>query len=119
MIKIKNKIVYSVLAVALVFLMMVVINIYNERKVVRNYKTISLQKFKEDKFKYNTKNLNKIIKVHISGAVKNPGFYKVEAGIKLNRIINNVIILRKDADLSQINTNRRIYDKDKIIIPHK
>ncbi len=121
MIKIKHKIVYSVLIIAVVFLSMTVFNIYQERKIAQNYKTVNLKEFKYDNFtgdKNSTSKENRV-KIHISGAVKNPGFYIIEPGIKLKTIINKIIILRDDAALSKLNLEQKIYNKDQIIIPHQ
>jgi len=120
-IKIKHKIVYSVLIIAVVFLSMTVFNIYQERKIAQNYKTVNLKEFKYDNFtgdKNSTSKENRV-KIHISGAVKNPGFYIIEPGIKLKTIINKIIILRDDAALSKLNLEQKIYNKDQIIIPHQ
>ncbi|HMA60272.1 MAG TPA: hypothetical protein VKN64_08275 [Halanaerobiales bacterium] len=120
MIKIKTKIVYSVLTLAVVFLLMTVFEVYEARKIRQNYKAVTLEKFKKEKFRHYSQNSEEEerVKIHISGAVKNPGFYEVEPGIKLKRIINSIIILREDADLAKINLNKKIYKKDQIIIPH-
>lgn len=118
--KINKKIVYSVLTVAIVFLMMTAYNIYQERTLVHDYKTVTLKKFKYDEYHSDSmfKKKKERVKIHISGAVKNPGFYEVSPGIKLKKIINEVVNLRNDADLAQFNLNRKVYNKDQIIIPH-
>jgi len=100
---------------------MTVFNIYQERKIAQNYKTVNLKEFKYDNFtgdKNSTSKENRV-KIHISGAVKNPGFYIIEPGIKLKTIINKIIILRDDAALSKLNLEQKIYNKDQIIIPHQ
>jgi competence protein ComEA len=118
-VKINKRIVYSVLTVAIVFLIMTVYNIYQERTLVHDYKTVTLKKFKYDEH-YDSifKKKKERIKIHISGAVKNPGFYEVSPGIKLKTIINKVINLRDDANLDPLNLNKKVYNKDQIIIPH-
>jgi len=119
-VKINKKIVYSVLTVAIVFLIMTAYNIYQERKLIQNYKTVTLKKFKYDEYHSDSmfKKKKERIKIHISGAVKNPGFYEVSPGIKLKTIINKVVNLRDDADLNQLDLNKKVYNKDQIIIPH-
>ncbi len=119
-VKINKKIVYSVLTVAIVFLIMTAYNIYQERKLIQNYKTVTLKKFKYDEYHSDSmfKKKKERIKIHISGAVKNPGFYEVSPGIKLKTIINEVVNLRDDADLNQLDLNKKVYNKDQIIIPH-
>jgi len=118
-IKIKHKLVYSVLIVAVVFLSMTVFNIYQESKITQNYKAVKLEEFKYDNFNDNKNSQFKEerVKIHISGALKNPGFYVVEPGIKLKKIIDKIIILRDDADLTKLNLAQKIYNKDQIIIP--
>lgn len=118
-VKINKRIVYSVLTVAIVFLIMTVYNIYQERTLVHDYKTVTLKKFKYDEHHDSIfKKKKERIKIHISGAVKNPGFYEVSPGIKLKTIINKVINLRDDANLDPLNLNKKVYNKDQIIIPH-
>ena len=118
--KINKKIVYSVLTVAVVFLIMAAYNIYQERTLVQDYKTVTLKKFKYDEYHRDSmfKKKKERVKIHISGAIKNPGFYEVSPGIKLKTIINEVVNLRDDADLDQINLNKKVYNNDQIIIPH-
>lgn len=97
-----------------------VYKIYEERKITQNYKMVTLEKFKHERFQHYSQNKKKErVKIHISGAVKNPGFYEVEPGIKLKQIINETLILRDDADLSKIDLDKKIHNKDQIIIPHK
>lgn len=114
--------IYSLFTVVIIFLGMVFFDIYNERMIANNYSTISLKKFKEKEFSYsNGKSTNhtKIAKIHISGAVKNPGFYEIKSGISLKQIVEEIVILRSDANISNLNLNKKIYHEDKLIIPHK
>lgn len=121
MVIIKAKIINSILVVAIIFLCMTLFNLYNERKITKNYKHITLEKFKEQRFRVvdSNKETNSEMKIHISGAVRNPGYYSIIPGTKIKRIIEEVVILRKDAEISSLNLNKKLYKNDKIIIPRK
>ena len=121
MIIIKTKIINSILIVAIIFLSMTLLNVFNERKITKNYKNVTLKKFKETRFKVvdSNKEIKSEIKIHISGAVRNPGFYHIIPGTKLKRIIEEFIILREDAKITSLNLNKKLYKNDKIIVPRK
>ncbi|MCF8000332.1 MAG: hypothetical protein K9K76_00535 [Halanaerobiales bacterium] len=121
MILIKEKIINSILIVAIIFLSMTLFNIFKEREITNNYKNVTLQKFKKRRFKVvdSNKEINSEIKIHISGAVRNPGFYHIIPGTKLKRIIEELVILREDAEITNLNLNKKLYKNDKIIVPRK
>ncbi|MFO7815896.1 MAG: hypothetical protein R6V14_09280 [Halanaerobiales bacterium] len=100
---------------------MALFSFFNERKIINEYQNITLERFKDKRFKVvdGKKEIEAEIKIHIGGAVRNPGFYKIIPGIKLKRIIKEVVILRDDADISSLNLDKKIYNDDKIIVPHK
>jgi len=118
---IKSKIINSILVVAIIFLCMTLFNIFNNRKITKNYKDVTLESFKKQRFRVvdSNKNIKSEIKIHIGGAVRNPGFYRIIPGTKLKRIIEELIILREDAKILNLNLDKKIYKNDKIIIPRK
>lgn len=62
-------------------------------------------------------NENKIIMVHISGQVYNPGIVELEIG---DRVIDAVKLaggLKKDADIDKINLAKKLEDEEKVHIP--
>lgn len=95
--------------------------VYNERKIVNNYKNVTLEKFKDKRFSIidSNKKIKSEIKIHISGAVRNPGFYRIIPGARIKRIINEVVILREDAEITNLNLDKKLYKNDKLKIPHK
>ena len=97
---------------------MTIFQYYNQNKINSKYKNISLNKFKENKFNnyYKAKN-NNLIQIYIGGAVKNPGNFNVEKNLTIQEILNRYIILKQSADLTNINLNKKLNPKDKLIIP--
>jgi hypothetical protein len=100
---------------------MTLFNIFNNKKITENYEDVTLESFKKQRFRVvdSNNNIKSEIKIHISGAVRNPGFYRIIPGTKLKRIIEEVIILRENAKISSLNLNKKLYKNDKIIIPRK
>lgn len=59
------------------------------------------------------------IYVHITGAVKKPGLYKVKGPIRLVEVIDQAGGLTKDADSDQLNLAAQIEDQARIHVPSK
>ncbi len=57
------------------------------------------------------------IAIHISGEVQSPGLYIIKSYMRLGELIEKAGGLTPQADISDINFARRIYDGEKIIIP--
>ena len=57
------------------------------------------------------------LKVHISGAVRNPGVYQVEEGDRLVDVVEAAGGATEDADLSAVNLAERVADEDHWHIP--
>lgn len=55
--------------------------------------------------------------VHLSGAVKNAGVYKLQANSRLVDLLKVAGGLKEEADLKKINLAEEIFDGQKIIIP--
>ena len=100
---INSKIISSILILAIILLLMVLFNYYNQKNISENYKNISLSKFKENEFNnyYDAKD-NNMIEIYIGGAVKNPGTYEIKKSISIDEIIQKYVILENTADLSKI-----------------
>jgi len=119
---IKNKIIYSILTVVLLFALMTFVEMYREKKLVSNYEDLTLKQYKKENFKLSSDGKKRTIyriEIQVGGAVKNPGFHEIISGIKVKRLIDEYIILKNDADLSKVDLEQKLYDNDKIIIPPK
>jgi len=57
------------------------------------------------------------IVVHLAGAVKNAGVYKLNKSDRLVNLIKSAGGLKENADLKQINLAEKLYDGQKITIP--
>ena len=55
--------------------------------------------------------------MHVAGAVKRPGVYKVRAPGRLINAVNRAGGLTADADLTQVNLAARLTDGRQIIVP--
>lgn len=55
--------------------------------------------------------------IHISGAVKNPGLYKMTPGSRIADAINKAGGSLPDANLDAINLAKKLNDEDKIYLP--
>ena len=60
----------------------------------------------------------KYITVEINGAISNPGFYSVKKGSKINDLLA-LVNVEENADLSTINKQLELSDKDTLYIPIK
>ncbi|NWJ46617.1 MAG: ComEA family DNA-binding protein [Chloroflexi bacterium] len=61
--------------------------------------------------------LDSVIKVHIAGAVRNPGVYRLKEGDRVEDAINAAGGITDEADLLKIDLARRIVDEMQIIVP--
>lgn len=59
-----------------------------------------------------------LITVHIAGAVKKPGVYKVPAGLRTLDILKYANGLLSDANIDKINLAKTIKDGNQVFIPH-
>jgi len=101
---------------------MTVLEIYREKKLVSNYKDLTLKQYKKENFKLSPDDkirTNYRIEIQVGGAVKNPGFHEIISGIKVKRLLDEYIILKDNADLSKVDLEQKLYNNDKIIIPPK
>ncbi len=68
-----------------------------------------------------TRNIQKVIFVDISGAVKKPNVYKMSQGDRLKQLIDQAGGITDDADLFYFNTHfnlaQQLYDEQKVYIP--
>lgn len=113
----KNKsktIIIVVLIVALVFIAYSQKNLKNES----DFKSLNDLSLKESSIasKSNNKKATKVI-VHLSGAVKNPGVYKLTESDRLIDLIKAAGGLTTKADLDQINLAEKLFDGQKLKIP--
>ena len=60
---------------------------------------------------------DKIIMVHISGQVYNPGIIELELGKRVTDAVELAGGLKKEADLDRINLAKKVVDEEKIYIP--
>lgn len=58
-----------------------------------------------------------IIGVHISGAVKTPGFIWIREGTRLGEALKYVGGALVDADLNAVNLSKKLVDEEKVYIP--
>lgn len=58
-----------------------------------------------------------MIIIHLAGAVKEPGVYKLREADRLVDLIKAAGGLKENADLKKINLAKKIYDGQKLIIP--
>lgn len=65
-----------------------------------------------------TQKENKEIYVHVSGAVKNPGLYKLSSESRVNDALEVATPLAK-ADINQLNLAQKLGDGQKVIVPAK
>ncbi|SHI70295.1 DUF655 domain-containing protein [Lutispora thermophila] len=70
----------------------------------------------EDEIK-RTQQESELIGVHISGAVKNPGFIWIKEGTRLGEALNYVGGALVDADLDAVNLSKKLSDEEKVYIP--
>jgi competence protein ComEA len=61
--------------------------------------------------------LDSVIKVHIAGAVRNPGVYRLKEGDRVEDAINAAGGITDETDLLKIDLARRIVDEMQIIVP--
>ncbi|MGM0548004.1 MAG: helix-hairpin-helix domain-containing protein [Bacillota bacterium] len=113
----KNKsktIIIVVVIMALVFIAYSQKNLKNES----DFKSLNDLSLKESSIasKSNNKKETKVI-VHLSGAVKNPGVYKLTENDRLIDLIKAAGGLTTKADLDQINLAEKLFDGQKLKIP--
>ncbi|ADO76792.1 helix-hairpin-helix domain-containing protein [Halanaerobium praevalens] len=113
----KNKsktIIIVVVIMALVFIAYSQKNLKNES----DFKSLNDLSLKESSIasKSNNKKATKVI-VHLSGAVKNPGVYKLTESDRLIDLIKAAGGLTTKADLDQINLAEKLFDGQKLKIP--
>ena len=60
----------------------------------------------------------KVIIVHITGAVVNPGVYTLEEGSRVFHVVEKAGGHLEDADLERINLAQPLYDGQPVFIPH-
>ncbi len=77
----------------------------------RSVKIISSKKTSVDE--------NRIIKVHVAGAVLKPGLYEVREGMRVADAIKAAGGESTDADVEQLNLAERLRDGQKIMVPQK
>ncbi|MBQ8391835.1 MAG: helix-hairpin-helix domain-containing protein [Clostridia bacterium] len=68
---------------------------------------------------YTKREQEKIIGIHIKGAVNNPGYYEVRNGSRLHDVIKKAGGKTSDADLNSVNLAEKVIDGEEIIIPKK
>ena len=68
---------------------------------------------------YTKRHQEKIIGIHIKGEVKNPGYFEVKNGSRLNDVIKKAGGETDDADLDRVNLAQKVLDGEEIIIPKK
>lgn len=85
-------------------------------KTFNNQSTVSLKTSETGNASETTKSE---IQVHVGGAVKNPGVYKLSLGQRIIDLINLAGGLNTDADSDQVNLAKTVEDGEQIIIPSK
>ncbi|MBN2407508.1 MAG: SLBB domain-containing protein [Elusimicrobia bacterium] len=60
-----------------------------------------------------------MVYVHVDGAVKKPGLYRVKKGSRIGQAVETAGGLTQDADLAGINLADRVRDGQKITVPLK
>ena len=76
----------------------------------KRVKPIIINQIESKKIEYNNG-----IKVHIVGAIENPGIYTVKVGTKLYELLN-VVQLQSSASISHLNLARTLRDGQRIVI---
>ncbi len=60
-----------------------------------------------------------IFVIHVDGAVRNPGVYRVKEGTRVFEALQEAGGTTQEADLQTLNLAQPVYDGQKIVVPHK
>ena len=102
--------------IGVIILLVVLYFIYNKNQTIEQYDENILVKT-ENTVEENSSEEEKIIIVHITGAVKTPGIVKLKEGSRIEDAINMAGGLTEDADISNVNLAYVLDDGVKIKIP--
>lgn len=67
----------------------------------------------------NGETMQRNIKVHVEGQVNQPGVYELQGDVRVIDAVEAAGGLSDEADPSQINLAKRVYDEDSIYVPKK
>lgn len=91
--------------------------------LILSFMGLIIKRINYDRMLENSKNIDEInsdeIVVYITGAVKNPGVYRLKNNSRLNELLNICGGINDNADISKINLAQKLNDSDKINIQEK
>lgn len=107
---------------AIVVLIIIFINVLNRDYFNGNNEDIKVQKAFDSNLTDSVLDENhddEYIYMHITGAIKKPGVYKMKDGSRMDDLVKEAGGLTDDADIDQINLSEKLVDEERIIIPTK
>lgn len=113
----KNKTMFIVVVIAVLFFIAYFQQNFKSEAEFQSLNDLSL---KESSISSGSNNQKKArVIVHLSGAVQNPGVYKLNKKDRLIDLIKAAGGLTKNADLDKINLAEKLFDGQKLVIPSR
>ncbi|MFN2340611.1 MAG: helix-hairpin-helix domain-containing protein [Halanaerobium sp.] len=112
-----NKIVFLIIAFSLMLILLYYNQNIQQNKVLESENSLNLLEVENSREKSKAEESEVQIIVHLAGAVKNAGVYKLNKSDRLVDLIKAAGGLRENADLAQINLAEQLYDGQKFTIP--
>ena len=118
--KINKKIVVYIIIISVIALIIYEVAIKKENLIENITDINTIETSEENETKEQEKvDITKEIMVYITGEVKNPGIYELEANSRIKDVIEEAGGLKETADITDINLATILQDEDKITIPTK